>query len=376
MNETANLKISIQTDEAFRLIVMSDIHGHPEWLDKALHEIELEKEDYLIILGDFINRGSDSFKVYQMIRQLEKRDRTYILKGNHELFIQHFLSDASHYDDLLSYFKSHYYETIAETMLTQYTLKDKEEDLEDIKSGQALYDLMNDAYQEMIDYFSHLPIMLTFNEMTFVHGGYDATFDGKDEWRYLKYDDYNTLSQVNDHLVIVGHWPTCNLRKDRYTNTPYINTDKKILFIDGGLGIKEAGELNIVTITGQKGQMKASFRQVNHFKTMPILKSETFRQEETVFVNYPDYDVTLVEKGSLWSRCKHHQSEHTFSIFTELLDFSNDQVSLKIDYVNRFFNLEEGQAVDVVKIYETCALVKYQGEFGFVWAHQVNPSKK
>ncbi len=366
-----NKIITINTDSDFRLIVMSDIHGHPEWLNKALDEMSLTDEDYLIILGDFINRGSDSYKVYQQVRALEKRQRTYVLKGNHELFMQQFLSDERHYDDLLSYFNQHYYETIAETLLTQYTLKENHQKLSDIESGQALYNLMRDSYEEIINYFAQLPIMLVFNGITFVHGGYDASFDVQEEFRFLKYDDYNTLSKVNDDLVVVGHWPTCNLCQDRYTNTPYINTEKKILFIDGGLGIKEAGELNVVTIKGSQGKMSASFRQVNHFKTALIRKKAIFDQEPLVFINYPDYEVKVIEKGPLWSRCKHLKTGTSFSVFTELLDFSEDQVTLRIDFVNRFFNLEVGEWVDVVKVYDTCALIKYQGEFGFIWKEQL-----
>ena len=64
-----------------RLIAVGDIHGcHKEFSD-LLAELDLKKDDRLVLLGDLINRGPDSGKVVELAREYA----TASLLGNHEL---------------------------------------------------------------------------------------------------------------------------------------------------------------------------------------------------------------------------------------------------------------------------------------------------
>jgi serine/threonine protein phosphatase 1 len=64
-----------------RLIAIGDIHGcHKEFAD-LLEELDLKKDDRLVLLGDLISRGPDSGKVVALAREYA----TIALLGNHEL---------------------------------------------------------------------------------------------------------------------------------------------------------------------------------------------------------------------------------------------------------------------------------------------------
>jgi predicted phosphodiesterase len=64
-----------------RLIAIGDIHGcHLEFAE-LLARLELTREDRVILLGDLINRGPDSNKVFDLARE----HRATSLLGNHEL---------------------------------------------------------------------------------------------------------------------------------------------------------------------------------------------------------------------------------------------------------------------------------------------------
>ena len=64
-----------------RIIAIGDIHGcHLEFAD-LLAQINLTKDDQLILLGDLVNRGPDSTKVIDLARQ----NNAISLLGNHEL---------------------------------------------------------------------------------------------------------------------------------------------------------------------------------------------------------------------------------------------------------------------------------------------------
>jgi serine/threonine protein phosphatase 1 len=73
-----------------KTIVVGDIHGCYEELKELIIDLE-EKQEYnkdtdrLIFLGDYIDRGEDSYKVIQYIKELQKNNSNVIaLMGNHE----------------------------------------------------------------------------------------------------------------------------------------------------------------------------------------------------------------------------------------------------------------------------------------------------
>lgn len=59
-----------------------DVHGCNKTLKKLLKKINLQKEDKIIFLGDYIDRGPDSYGVLQTVSNLQCE--TILLKGNHE----------------------------------------------------------------------------------------------------------------------------------------------------------------------------------------------------------------------------------------------------------------------------------------------------
>lgn len=62
--------------------VMSDIHGCYDLLQQMLEKIEFSEEDQLIIAGDYIDRGPQS---YEMLKWIENcPDNVLLLCGNHD----------------------------------------------------------------------------------------------------------------------------------------------------------------------------------------------------------------------------------------------------------------------------------------------------
>ncbi len=64
-----------------RTIVIGDIHGCYAELQKLLAAVHLTADDRLISLGDIVDRGPASVKVYEFLRH---RPNTIVLMGNHE----------------------------------------------------------------------------------------------------------------------------------------------------------------------------------------------------------------------------------------------------------------------------------------------------
>ena len=64
--------------------VIGDIHGEIDELKTIIEKINYDPtEDKLIFVGDYVDRGSNSFQVYKYIKQLDN-NKNIFLKGNHE----------------------------------------------------------------------------------------------------------------------------------------------------------------------------------------------------------------------------------------------------------------------------------------------------
>lgn len=70
-----------------REIIIGDIHGEYLKLDRLLKKINLNVyKDKIVFVGDYTDRGKNSYEVVQYIMQLKKlmRNRCVLVLGNHE----------------------------------------------------------------------------------------------------------------------------------------------------------------------------------------------------------------------------------------------------------------------------------------------------
>jgi serine/threonine protein phosphatase 1 len=77
--------------------VIGDIHGCMKTFDYILNVIEKKSLDYKIItLGDYVDRGPDSFGVLSRLMELSNtlKDRFIPLQGNHESVMKRISQDG------------------------------------------------------------------------------------------------------------------------------------------------------------------------------------------------------------------------------------------------------------------------------------------
>ena len=135
--------INIDKSDNYRIVVISDVHGHKDLLVKLIEKVDLSDGDYLIILGDFINRGIDSFETYKYVQELSLRKNTIILKGNHESWMQFCFTDVKWTDNLLGHIKNGLYETLIGNLIEKNGI-----DINTLKHGKELHDLL---YHQSLD---------------------------------------------------------------------------------------------------------------------------------------------------------------------------------------------------------------------------------
>ena len=77
-----------------RIYAVGDIHGCYDKLLELINKMDIDFEaDTLVFLGDYIDRGPQSFEVVAYLADLKQRyANTIFLKGNHEEMLEKYLS--------------------------------------------------------------------------------------------------------------------------------------------------------------------------------------------------------------------------------------------------------------------------------------------
>jgi serine/threonine protein phosphatase 1 len=84
-----------------RLFVVGDIHACPQELDVLLSALELQAEDHVVFLGDYIDRGPDARAVVDLLlgMRADAVCQFTFLKGNHEDMFLDFLGFSGRYGE-------------------------------------------------------------------------------------------------------------------------------------------------------------------------------------------------------------------------------------------------------------------------------------
>lgn len=81
--KSTNYKIKIMKNKS-SLYSISDIHGCYDEFCSLLNKLNLQKNDTLILMGDYVDRGPKSKEVIDKIISLKEQCSVITLKGNHE----------------------------------------------------------------------------------------------------------------------------------------------------------------------------------------------------------------------------------------------------------------------------------------------------
>lgn len=181
------------------IYAIADIHGYYDLFRSRIEllEPELEKQgNRLVLLGDYIDRGPDSFRSLELAHSLQKKhgkEKVIALKGNHEEWFLDFIEGRG--DEWLAE---------DENFNTSGTFLDDEQkkQLAELKSRQARIQLIRSnirqCHRELLVWAKKLPLYYETPTQIFVHAGVEEDIP-KDEM------DYCTLG--TPEYVFTGKYP-------------------------------------------------------------------------------------------------------------------------------------------------------------------------
>ncbi len=167
-----------------RTLAIGDIHGCLKSLETLVDFIDLSKDDTLIILGDYIDRGPDSKGVIDYLLELQKTHNLILLKGNHECMIE---EARVYYEDLMNWLLNGGIETLKSFEVI---------DFEDI----------DDKYWE---FFKNCRKYHETENFIFVHAGLspDLALEEQSEHSLYWLRFHKTKQHKSGKRIICGHTP-------------------------------------------------------------------------------------------------------------------------------------------------------------------------
>ena len=165
-----------------RLFAIGDVHGCFDKLKALIEEkIQLQKSDKLILLGDYIDRGSQSKELVDYIIELKEKGFDIIpLIGNHEAMLLDTLANKKH---LPLWIQNGGSETL------------KSFGISSLESLEPKY----------IDFFKDLQYYYSYEEFLFVHAGFNDEANNPFEDKYHMIwkcrENYKHLLLQNKRIV-------------------------------------------------------------------------------------------------------------------------------------------------------------------------------
>lgn len=224
-----------------RILAISDIHGELELFEKLLIKVQYTPEkDQLILLGDYVDRGSHSMDVLDKVIDLQK-EGAIVLKGNHEDMMikalttsderswQHWVIQNGGDKTLKSYgFKTDEYAILSEFPFQK-----------PIFSSTRL--------TKHVNFIQTLEPLSQYGPYIFVHAGVvpNQKIKEMDPYQLMWIRDKFHQQYKGDQTVIFGHTRTTHLHKVPNCHDVFFG-ENNIIGIDGGAVY--GGQLNCLVL--------------------------------------------------------------------------------------------------------------------------------
>ena len=230
------------------IYAISDIHACYEAFQQRIEQLKpkLEEGDNkLILLGDYIDRGTDSYKVLELIHSLQKKfgkEKVIALKGNHEEWFLDFLENGERIwlEEDKDYHTS-----------KTFLLKEQKKTLEKMTSKEEatkyLCSCIKKNHKSLIHWIKNLPYYYETPTQIFVHAGVEEDILEEElEWCTLMTPEYVMTGKYPATLgkffkdIIAGHIGVSEIAQDETYQGIYFDGESHY-YIDGS--VEKTGEL-------------------------------------------------------------------------------------------------------------------------------------
>lgn len=197
-----------QLPEGIRVFAIGDIHGRRDLLDELLSTVEqfrktsAAQEEYLIFLGDYIDRGPDSKGVLDLLLGVSGRPFPVFLRGNHDQTLLDFLKDPIVYRTWRNYGGG-------QTLLSYGVMPPRFDDPKEFAEARDKF--LANCPGSHISFLENSELYYELGDYLFVHAGVrpGIAVDRQDAHDLLWIrDPFLSSDHIFDRVVVHGHSPS------------------------------------------------------------------------------------------------------------------------------------------------------------------------
>lgn len=341
-----------------RIIAISDIHGNLPYLQGLLKKLRFDRDDILIIDGDFLEKGPDSLGTLRYIMRLAEGGNVHTVCGNCDGWADVFRMPPEADERLLSYMlykkSGLLWEMCNSAGIDPFEL----EGLSCCK--RELFNAFTDEWR----FLSRLPHAIETKNYVFTHAAMrdDKPLAEQSADELMRCEAFMNTGRSFDKWVIVGHYPVVLYGKDRVCANPIVDREHRIVSIDGGCVLKDDGQLNALTIPWD-GSDDFGFVYYDPFPTRRVL-SDQAEGERSYYIRWGDSRVQVLQRGEEFSRCRHVRTGYEMDILTKYL-FSDGEFTDCNDCTDYVPRLRRGDIVSLVETTSRGYFIKINGLSGW-----------
>lgn len=192
-----------------RTLVISDIHGCYDELNALFWKVKYSpREDRLILLGDYTDRGVDSKKVVELVKSLHEEFGIVVLRGNHD---QMFVDAMLNNEDGL-WLNNGGHQTTESYCGFDFFDEGFEWDVyEEAKK------FIIDNYGHHINFLKSLPLYYETDNHIFVHAGINPNYEDwksqpEEDFIWIREEFINNRNTNTKKTIVFGHTPTLHMQ--------------------------------------------------------------------------------------------------------------------------------------------------------------------
>lgn len=293
-----------------RTIAVSDIHAHPSLLSRMLEELKFSERDLLIVIGDILLKGQENITSMRLMMELSRRPNVIVLGGNCDTVPEEILALPDG-EELTDIFRR---SAFCRELLNPLSPPPDAD-------CAALRTMIREHYRRELAYLRNMPDILDTPQAVFVHGGLpDADLRTAASWdshSVRKFDDFLHHAPPLSKPVIVGHWPCCLYGESYPDCAPFWDASRKVLSIDGGLGVKEEGQLNAVVIP--YGEFEK--REYYAVDDLPKVRALSAQEESpgSFYIRWQDDRVEPLESEKEFTLVRHLRTNAVLRVLSDKL---------------------------------------------------------
>ncbi len=345
-----------------RILAVSDIHTHWQILDRLLKKAKYNpNEDYLVIVGDILEHGEDNLNTLKYVKNLtENSDKCIVLMGNND-FMTVEMAYLYDFNDFQRQFYRNDHNTFRQ-MARNIGFNDCWEE-----NWLEIRERVLDEFKEYIEFIRDFPTCLETEDFVFVHAGVENRHDWQntDDIKAITMDWFLRKENPTNKWLAFGHYPVYNYSRCNCTNLPIIDYAKKMIALDGGMTIKQAGQVNLLVIT--KKNSDYAFESLFDTDTPKMTVLKDFSSDlKPLYVDWEQQDIEVLDDSDYLVKLRDNHTGYEGVIPKNQLYYFDEKPHI-YQFMSSFPTVKKNEQVFVFYKDEKMALVITQnGSVGWL----------